>query len=227
MRGRIVRLLVLLTALRLKLTRKVDRRHEQAHTGSRSRRDGLAVAIVGAGRAGLALGYYLNQYGLEFVILEGAPRWATRGEAGWTHYACSRPGASAPSPISSSRVSPMVSQTRRRSRTIWPAMWPHLPSRWRFTTQERTFTFSDGAELEVSNVVWATGFRGDYRWVNVPVFDADGRPLHKRGVTESPGLYFLGLRGSTPWAQGLTGFVKHDARFLAEVIASREEEARS
>ncbi len=95
------------------------------------------------------------------------------------------------------------------------------------TTQGRTFTFSDGAALEVSNVVWATGFRGDYDWVNVPVFDAEGRPLHKRGVTESPGLYFLGLRWQHSMGSGLTGFVKHDARFIAEVIASREVETPS
>jgi putative flavoprotein involved in K+ transport len=52
----------------------------------------------------------------------------------------------------------------------------------------------DDRVLEVSNVVWCTGFRTDFRWIDLPVFGEDGQPLHYRGVVESePGLYFLGL----------------------------------
>jgi putative flavoprotein involved in K+ transport len=42
--------------------------------------------------------------------------------------------------------------------------------------------------------VWATGFRRDYSWLHAPVFDARGEPVHRRGVSSAPGLYFLGLR---------------------------------
>ena len=55
----------------------------------------------------------------------------------------------------------------------------------------RTVRFEDGSELEVDAVIWATGYRPDYSWIDLPVFDPDGRLRHRRGVTEVPGLYFL------------------------------------
>jgi putative flavoprotein involved in K+ transport len=57
----------------------------------------------------------------------------------------------------------------------------------------RTVTFSDGEELDAVAVIWATGFRVDQAWIDVPVFDESGRVAHQRGVTASPGPYFLGL----------------------------------
>ncbi|MGB0097471.1 MAG: NAD(P)/FAD-dependent oxidoreductase, partial [Solirubrobacteraceae bacterium] len=45
----------------------------------------------------------------------------------------------------------------------------------------------------VAAIVWATGYDYDYGWLQAPVFDAQGRPLQQRGVTQVPGLYFLGL----------------------------------
>jgi putative flavoprotein involved in K+ transport len=52
----------------------------------------------------------------------------------------------------------------------------------------------DGRALDVANVVWCTGFRTDFGWIDLDVFDEDGNPLHRRGVVEEePGLYFLGL----------------------------------
>src|SRR5881392_3911007 len=51
---------------------------------------------------------------------------------------------------------------------------------------------ADGASVEAAAVVWATGFRPDYSWIDLPVLDDRGIPVHKRGVTEVPGLYFLG-----------------------------------
>lgn len=86
----------------------------------------------------------------------------------------------------------------------------------------RTVTFADGATFEPSSIVWATGFRGAYGWIEIPgVLDAEGRPLHRRGVTASNGLYFLGL--SWQWTRGsaLLGWVGDDAAYLADRI-SRE-----
>jgi putative flavoprotein involved in K+ transport len=57
----------------------------------------------------------------------------------------------------------------------------------------RTVRFADGSELEVDAVIWATGYRPDYSWIDLPIFDPDGRLRHRRGVTDVPGLYFLGL----------------------------------
>src|SRR2546421_5214151 len=51
---------------------------------------------------------------------------------------------------------------------------------------ERTARFADGTEAEVEGVIWATGYRADYSWIDFPVFDADGGVRHKRGATDLP-----------------------------------------
>jgi putative flavoprotein involved in K+ transport len=80
--------------------------------------------------------------------------------------------------------------------------------------------FSDGTEIDVRSVVWATGFGVDHSWVDVPVFDNAGRLEHRRGVTGSPGLYFLGLTGQHTRGSALLGWVKADAQFIARQIAA-------
>ena len=51
----------------------------------------------------------------------------------------------------------------------------------------------DLGESEIRNVIWATGFAPDYRWLNIPVLDRKGRLRHTGGIVDSPGLYALGL----------------------------------
>ena len=85
-----------------------------------------------------------------------------------------------------------------------------------------TVRFDDGAELEVAGVVWATGFRVDHSWIDVPVFDAGGRLIHQRGVTHAPGLYFLGMLWQHTRGSALLGWVKDDVEYIARRIeASR------
>jgi putative flavoprotein involved in K+ transport len=79
-------------------------------------------------------------------------------------------------------------------------------------------SFGDGTRLDVGSVVWATGFRVDHSFIEVPVFDADGRAVHRRGVTASPGLYFLGLSWQHTRGSALLGWVKDDAEFIADQI---------
>jgi putative flavoprotein involved in K+ transport len=82
----------------------------------------------------------------------------------------------------------------------------------------RTVRFSDGSELEVDSVIWATGYRHDYSWIDLPVFDPDGAVRHNRGVTDVPGLYFLGLTWQHTRGSALLGWVKDDAEFIAQQI---------
>ena len=85
-----------------------------------------------------------------------------------------------------------------------------------------TVRFEDSSQLEVAGIVWATGFRVDHSWIEVPVLDDAGRAVHRRGVTEWPGLYFLGLSWQHTRGSALLGWVKDDAEYLAERIeASR------
>jgi putative flavoprotein involved in K+ transport len=79
-------------------------------------------------------------------------------------------------------------------------------------------TFADGTELGVDAVVWATGFRLDHSLVELPVFDEDGALEHQRGVTETPGLYFLGLPWQYTRGSALLGWVKDDAQYIAQQI---------
>ena len=82
----------------------------------------------------------------------------------------------------------------------------------------RTVRFADPSTLEVGVVIWATGFRSDYAWIRLPGVVNDGRVAHKRGVTDVPGLYFLGLSWQHTRGSALLGFVKDDAAYLAERI---------
>jgi putative flavoprotein involved in K+ transport len=85
---------------------------------------------------------------------------------------------------------------------------------------ESAVTFDDGSELDVATVIWASGFRVDHSWIDVPVFDPAGRLVHRRGVTESPGLYFLGLSWQHTRGSALLGWVKDDAEHIAQQISA-------
>jgi putative flavoprotein involved in K+ transport len=84
----------------------------------------------------------------------------------------------------------------------------------------RTVRFADGSEVDVDAVIWASGYRPDYSWINLPVFDAAGRLQHRRGVSAIPGLYFLGLTWQHTRGSALIGWVKNDAGFISEQIAA-------
>ncbi len=77
---------------------------------------------------------------------------------------------------------------------------------------------ADGEVLEPRTVVWCTGFRPDYGWIELPVTNADGEIRHERGVSAEPDLYFIGLEfqfsAASPTIQGLD----QDARYLMRAI---------
>lgn len=87
----------------------------------------------------------------------------------------------------------------------------------------RRVRFEDGSELEVDAVIWATGYRSDYSWIKLPIFGEDGRLRHRRGVTDVPGVYFLGLTWQHTRGSALIGFIKDDAEFTAEKIAQYQQ----
>jgi putative flavoprotein involved in K+ transport len=79
--------------------------------------------------------------------------------------------------------------------------------------------FADGTELRMAGVVWSTGFRFEQSWIDVRR-DENGGISHHRGVTYSPGLYFLGLPWQHTRGSALIGWVKDDAEFIADRIAA-------
>ena len=78
----------------------------------------------------------------------------------------------------------------------------------------------DGQAIEASNVVWATGFRPDHRWIHFPLTGPDGWPLQTRGVvTGVPGLFFIGLPFMYRGGSALLGGVGRDAAYLVDQMA--------
>jgi putative flavoprotein involved in K+ transport len=110
----------------------------------------------------------------------------------------------------------LIGSSPRRIRRLGVHVRPRLVAAW-----ERTVEFEDGSELDVDAVVWATGFRPELGWIDAPVFDEDGRLRHRRGVTDVPGLLFLGLSWQHTRGSALLGWVKDDAEFVAERVLER------
>jgi putative flavoprotein involved in K+ transport len=81
----------------------------------------------------------------------------------------------------------------------------------------------DLAAAGITSVIWCIGFSPDFGWVDAPLFNGRGAPAHVRGVTNEPGLYFLGLPWLHTWGSGRFSGVARDAKFLAEAIARRKE----
>ena len=75
--------------------------------------------------------------------------------------------------------------------------------------------FEDGSVHRPASVVWATGFRPDYSWIDVPDVITDGQVVHDRGRTTAAGLFFIGLPWQHTRGSALLGFVQHDAEWLA------------
>jgi putative flavoprotein involved in K+ transport len=80
----------------------------------------------------------------------------------------------------------------------------------------------DLAAAGITSVIWSTGFTRDHRWIEIPAFDGRGYPMHWRGASSCPGLYFLGLPWQYSWGSGRFEAVGRDAEFLAgHIDASR------
>lgn len=81
---------------------------------------------------------------------------------------------------------------------------------------------ADGRVLDVANVVWCTGFRQDFGWIDLPVVAEDGWPLESRGVVETqPGLYFAGLAFQSSFRSMLIGGAGADAEHVVRHLTAR------
>ena len=98
--------------------------------------------------------------------------------------------------------------------------WGPVPARRGRGAQGAPSAFADGTTLAVGTVVWATGYRSDYSWIAIPGVVRDGKVIHRRGATEVPGLYFLGLSWQHTRGSALLGFVRDDAAYLASRITT-------
>jgi putative flavoprotein involved in K+ transport len=81
-----------------------------------------------------------------------------------------------------------------------------------------TPTTLDLADAGISAIIWCIGFSPDFRWLDAPVFNGAGHPQHRRGVTNEPGVYFVGLPWLHTWGSGRFSGVKRDAFHIADQI---------
>jgi putative flavoprotein involved in K+ transport len=89
-------------------------------------------------------------------------------------------------------------------------------------TRDGKPVLDDGTVLDVANVIWCTGFRQDYGWIELPdAVDEDGWPRQQRGVAPSPGLYFLGIPFQYAFTSMLVGGAGRDAGYVVDRIAKR------
>jgi putative flavoprotein involved in K+ transport len=96
---------------------------------------------------------------------------------------------------------------------------PEAPSN-SATSTKPTLTL-DLQSAGISTIIWASGYKLDFGWVQIPVFDEMGYPVHQRGATACPGLYFLGLHWLYKRKSALLYGVGEDAAFISSAIANR------
>ncbi|HRE46779.1 MAG TPA: NAD(P)/FAD-dependent oxidoreductase [Aggregatilineales bacterium] len=76
-------------------------------------------------------------------------------------------------------------------------------------------------KVGIRTILWAGGYRCDFSWIKYPIFDAFGYPIHQRGITEHPGLYFIGLMWLHKSKSNLFWGVAEDAEYIAEHLVKR------
>jgi putative flavoprotein involved in K+ transport len=108
----------------------------------------------------------------------------------------------------------VIGTSRRKLRGAGVTFRPRLVD-----ADGHTVRFADGSTLDVGVVVWATGYRTDYSWISIPGVVREGRVAHRRGITDLPGLYFLGLSWQHTRGSALLGFLDDDASHIADHIA--------
>jgi putative flavoprotein involved in K+ transport len=85
--------------------------------------------------------------------------------------------------------------------------------------------FEDATEQDIDAIIWATGYRSDFSWIEIPAIKkTDGTIVHRRGVTDASGLLFIGLTWQHTRGSALIGFVKDDAAFIAGLTHSHLED---
>ena len=89
---------------------------------------------------------------------------------------------------------------------------------WAPAQERETLSLADSG---ITAVIWCIGFTPDFSWLDAPIFNGRGHPVHRRGLTQVPGLYVLGLPWLHTWGSGRFSGVARDARFIVEHLAAR------
>lgn len=85
----------------------------------------------------------------------------------------------------------------------------------------------DLIDTNVRSLIWATGYQYDFGWIDLPVFNSRGEPVHRKGVTDIPGLYFLGLPWLSRMSSSFLAGVGDDAARLADEIVLNSKDVKA
>jgi putative flavoprotein involved in K+ transport len=185
------------------------------------------TVIVGAGQAGLAMSAVLRQRGREHVVLERrrvGERWRTER---WDSLRFQFPNSGDRLAIEANANQLLDEADKAYADFLLAAREFALTRVQEERTEEQpaeparlpaAINKVDSLNLareNINTIIWATGYGYDFDWVKVPVFDERGRPAQQRGVTQRPGLYFLGLHWMHTFKSGLFS----GAEYLAEHMA--------
>jgi len=83
----------------------------------------------------------------------------------------------------------------------------------------------DGRTLEVRNVIWCTGYTPGFSWIDLPVFDEEGTPVHERGISKVAGLYFVGLHFQYAMSSATLIGIGRDAEYVVNGLRARSQSA--
>jgi putative flavoprotein involved in K+ transport len=95
---------------------------------------------------------------------------------------------------------------------------PHYEPVW---SPDVTPTVLDLGAAGITSIIWTTGFRSDWSWIDLPMFDGTGYPTHKRGITSVEGAYVIGLPWLHTWGSGRFVSIGRDTEFVADHIKAR------
>jgi putative flavoprotein involved in K+ transport len=198
----------------------------QRHSAAYRRPDdvpGGSVLVVGAGNSGFQIAEELARAGRRVTVAIGSrpimvPQRALGRDLFWWFglvHLFQRPADSRIGRRLRSSPETVIGNSWRTVRDLGITLRPRAVE-----GTAGTVTFDDGTELDVDAVVWATGYRPDHAWLDVPGAVRDGQVVHERGISPVPGLHFLGLPWQYTRGSALLGFVKDDAAWLTERLAA-------
>jgi putative flavoprotein involved in K+ transport len=202
----------------------VTQMHSAAYRNPQALPDG-AVLVVGGGNSGLQIAEELAAAGRQVDLSIGAtypmlPQRMLGRDLFWWLHRLGLMRVSANSRLGrrmQARGEFIIGTDRRRLQRAGVRFRPRVVD-----AHGRTVRLADDSTVDVTTVIWATGFRPDYSWLHIPGVADGGSIAHRRGVTEVPGLYFLGLPWQHTRGSALLGFVHHDAAYLADRITEVE-----
>ncbi len=91
-------------------------------------------------------------------------------------------------------------------------------------TSDEPIEFATELDLEqagVTTVIWSTGFTADFSWIDLPISDDQGRPVHHKGISQVPGIYFVGFPWLSKRKSGIVYGIDEDARRIADDVTAR------